>query len=82
MRGKLPVVLARVFEEEVVDGIEAGGVPKEGEVGGGAQDVDEHKVLVVFLVGLSGFSDEAEPNTPLVEEKGVLNILHITINYK
>jgi hypothetical protein len=49
---ELPLLLAVVLQEEVVEVVEMVMVPDKGEVCGGADTVDLQEVLVVFFVGL------------------------------
>lgn len=68
MREGLPVLLAAVLEEEVVEIVEVVMRPDVCEVGRRAYGVDLQEVLVVFLVGLVGLAQKAKPDAPLVQE--------------
>ena len=52
--------------------------PAVGEIGGRLDDEDALKVFVVLLVAFVGFSEEAEPHSPLVQK--YLALYHIIIN--
>lgn len=51
-------------------------LPEKGQVGWGADSVDLHVVFVVSLVTISGFTDKAEPDTPLVLESVIHHLVH------
>ena len=73
MGRRVPLLAVVSVDEEVVEVVEAELGPAVGEVGRRSEGEDASEVFVVFVLGLVGFSLEAEPDSPLVDEQAIFD---------